>query len=585
MASTPSEPTPAPRRASRWPALILVVLGVACFFSPRLMAVSESIPLIPLMFTYMLGPAVCALLILGWWLVMGPARFVVRLLGVVVAAALATGAWFAADPSILKNLATVGIPAAVGAASLALLLPARMPRTRALAAVVLGTLALAPWDLLRDSGVKGNFTFDVASRWKPKPEDVAIAYARANAAEGGDAAAELPASPSDADWPAFRGSRRDGVTAANVGDWARARPKELWRHPVGPGWSSVCVVGDRLFTQEQLDQEELVTCYRVGDGKQLWRHTEAVRYSDPMSGAGPRATPTYHGRKVYAVGARGVLLCLDAGTGKEVWRADLTAEDVGAKVPQFGMASSPLILDGKVIVHPGGKDGVRVAAFDAETGKLAWKTEGAAGGDAYSSPQLSTLAGVPQLLVYCGDGLFSYDPATGKELWHAPMPADPTAPAVTQPLVLPGDKVVLGGGRIGIPSRCVKVTKGDDGWKTEEVWKSIKFVPGFNDFVEHGGFLYGIHEGHLVCVDPETGKQRQRGEDYGTGQVLLAGDRLVVQAEDGRVALVKPSPDGLEEVATVKAMDDKTWNHPVAANGRLFVRNGSEIVCYDLGAR
>jgi outer membrane protein assembly factor BamB len=344
----------------------------------------------------------------------------------------------------------------------------------------------------------------------------------------------------------------------------------------------VCVVGDRLFTQEQLDQEELVTCYRVADGKPLWKYAEKDRYSDQMSGAGPRATPTFHNGKVYAMSARGILNCLDAATGTKVWGVDLK-ETHKAEVPPFGVSCSPLIVDGKVIVCPASgskeKPCPRLVAFDAQSGSEVWSAPD--GTVSYSSPQLSVVAGVPQVLIHNSDGLFAHDPATGAELWHFALKPDPTVPAVTQPMVLPGDKVVIGGGRIGIVSHCAQVTHTDGEWKAEEAWKT-KFTPAFNDFVYQGGFLYGLDSGRMTCLDAATGKERWKDGNYGTGQLLLVGDRILVQADDGHLALVKATPDGWEEVATHDALSKKTWNHPVIANGRLFVRNGHDIICFAL---
>jgi len=230
-------------------------------------------------------------------------------------------------------------------------------------------------------------------------------------------------------------------------------------------------------------------------------------------------------------------------------------------------------------VQPGSPTGPRLVAYDAGTGKLLWQAGSAAVG--YSSPHLATLGGVPQVLVYNGDGLFSHDLSSGKELWAYEWKAEDTAPVCVQPLVLPDGRIVLGGSAPGIKSRCIKPIRNGDTWSVENVWES-PFYPRFNDCVCRGDFLYGLESGRLVCVDLNTGKRRWKDGNYGAGQVLLTGDRLVVLAESGRVALVKPTPDGWQELRTVSALSDKTWNHPVIANGKLFVRNAREMVCYDL---
>jgi outer membrane protein assembly factor BamB len=531
-----------------------------------------------LFMAYGFGPPLCALLLVAWWLIRGPERFVNRLYVAGAAAAIAGAAYFAADPSIRNTILTVGLPGAVGAAALALILPGRRPWLRASTALILGVGALVPWDLLVLNGMTGQFAMDVAYRWKPTAEQAAAAYATKGGASLGAPSGEVTAEAGPGDWPGFRGPNRNSIVAASLGDWSAAPPKEAWRHPVGPAWSSVCVVGDRLFTQEQAGQEELVNCYRIADGQLLWRHAEESRHADDQSGPGPRATPTFHDRKVYSLGGRGVLTCLDAADGNLVWKADLKTltED---KVPMWGMSCSPLVTGDKVIVCPGVKEGPRLLAFDAKTGTKVWS--GGEGSDSYSSPQLAELAGIPQLLIFTNAGLTSYDPATGQELWTCVFTNDKFAQTMIQPLILPGDKIVLGGGRIGLGSRCVQVAHTTDGWTTTEVWKT-KFSPGFNDIVHRDGFLYGLDSGRLVCLDAATGKQRWKEGSFGAGQLLLVGDKLVVLAEAGDVHLVEATPDGFKEVATHDALTDKTWNHPVIANGRLFVRNGHEVVCFDL---
>jgi outer membrane protein assembly factor BamB len=584
MASTTPETNPVrdPKLRPVWPALLLVVLGVACFLSIRLLEVDpENVPLMALFMTYMWGPVLCALLLLGWWLIRGPAPLRARLLVTGVAVAIAAGSWFAVDPSMHSSLLMQGFAGAVGAAALGLLVPARWSGVRAAAALLLGVAALVPWGLYHLNGMTGRYGMDVSFRWKPTAEQEALAYATKGSPSPGESSAEVPAAAGLADWPGFRGPHRDAVVAAGAGDWSAAPPKEAWRHPVGPAWSSVCVVGDRLFTQEQAGPEELVTCYRVADGRLLWRHAEAARHADNESGPGPRATPTFHDRKIYALGAEGLLTCLDASDGTRIWGADLRTVTEGKdKVPGWGMSGSPLIVGNKVIVHPGLKDGPRLLAFDAKTGAPAWTVPG--GANTYSSPQLAELAGVPQVLISTTAGVFSHDPETGQELWKCPVAVEDFSPTCTQPMVLPGDKLVIGGSRIGLASRCVQVAHGSDGWTVKDLWKA-KFSPGFNDFVHRDGFLYGLDSGRLVCLDAATGKQRWKDGSYGAGQLLLVGDQLLVQAESGEVALVAATPDGFKEVARREVLTDKTWNHPVVANGRLFVRNGREVVCLDLG--
>jgi outer membrane protein assembly factor BamB len=427
------------------------------------------------------------------------------------------------------------------------------------------------------NGTTGQFGLDPYWRWRPSAEQQAVAFDQNRQAPA--PAKEIPVTVAANDWPAFRGPHQDGVVAGvTLGDWS-TRPKELWRRPVGPGWSSFCVIGDRFFTQEQRGEEELVTCYSASTGAQLWATGDPVRYSDLPSGVGPRGTPTFHEGKLYTFGAKAILNCFDAATGKRLWGIDLK-EAVGAKAAPFGFASSPLAVGEQIIVHPGSLTGPRLVSFDAHSGKELWQAGTAAAG--YSSPQLATLAGVPQVLVYNGDGLFGHDLASGKELWAYEWKAEQTAPVCVQPTLLPGDRIVLGSGSPGTKSRCVKVRREGEAWQpVADVWEG-QFYPCFNDYVRQGDFLYGLEGGRMVCIDANTGERRWKDGRYGAGQILLAGDRLVVLAESGRLALVNPNPEGRQELRSLPALSDKTWNHPVIATGKLFIRNAREMVCYEL---
>jgi len=254
--------------------------------------------------------------------------------------------------------------------------------------------------------------------------------------------------------------------------------------------------------------------------------------------------------------------------------------EVGETMPIWGMSTSPLVVGDKVIVNPGIKDKPRLMAFNVKTGEPVY-AEGA-GSDGYSSPQFVELFGVPQVLIFTNGGLASHDPATGKQLWLYEWVVDGSSSAVTQPNMVVGNKIILGAGRIGLPSRCIEVTLTEAGWEAKDVLSVAKFSPGFNDFVQHDGAIYGLEGGRIVCVDIETGKVLWRDGKFGGGQVLLVGDKILVQAEAGEVVLIKASKTGLEEIATLPALNDKTWNHPVVANGHLIVRNAREVVCFDL---
>lgn len=580
VAELESPPTvPETRTRRPWISLFIAGLGLAAYLSPYLwIAAPDTVPAMATFMASMWGPVLATLAIMLGWLIAGSVPWRTRFGYLGLAILLVAGAVFGAHHTARFYLLTKGVEAMTGIGVLFLFLGWGLSaETRLRMVIVLALLTLAPWLLVRFNGVTGQFAMDPQWRLHPDAEAAAAAYDTNAQPDPSTTEAVLTVGPTD--WPCFRGPREDGiVTGVQLGDW-KTQPKELWRRPVGPGWSSFCIVGDRLFTQEQRGEEELVACYRASTGAKLWVTGDAARYNDLPSGVGPRGTPTFHDGRLYTFGATGILNCFDAATGKRLWQVDLQ-KAVGATPSPFGFATSPLAMGDRIIVHPGSPTGPRLVAYHAKTGEQLWTAGTAAIG--YSSPHRATIGGVEQVLVYNGDGLFGHDPVSGKELGAYNWKAEMTAPVCVQPMLLPGDRILLGAGRPGIRSRCIKVNRNGETWTAEDVWES-PFAPAFNDCVRIGDNIYGLESGRLSCVDANTGKRRWKEGDYGAGQVLLAGNRLLVLSEKGRLALVNPNPESWQQLAIFSALSDKTWNHPVIANGKLFIRNAEEMVCYEVG--
>jgi outer membrane protein assembly factor BamB len=361
-------------------------------------------------------------------------------------------------------------------------------------------------------------------------------------------------------------------------DWAKRAPELVWKKRVGPGWGSFAVAGGKLFTQEQRGPDEAVVCYNAATGDEVWEFKTPARFKEAISGAGPRATPNIHGKKLYVQGATGKVHRLDAATGKLDWTADVIA--AGGTLPQWGFAASPFVTDGMVIVYAGGGNGKGTAGFKADTGELAWMAGNAK--HAYASVHPADFGGVPQVLVVSDFGLESFRPGDGTKLWEH---AWATEQRSTQPTILSESDVMIGtgvGGNQGV--RRLRVTKSGDTWNVETVWSTRASKPYFNDGVAVGGHFYGFDGSRFCCVDLSNGRQMWKVTAYGHGQVLALADQglLLVQADSGEVALVEAKPDDFSEVANVPALTGKTWNHPVVAHGFLYVRNGQEAACYRL---
>lgn len=425
-------------------------------------------------------------------------------------------------------------------------------------------------------------------RWVPSADEKAREFLK-QAAETTPVAnvTEEPLVVTENDWPGYRGVGRDGIIRdfALRADLATNPPKEIWRHPVGRGWSSFAVVGDFAFTQEQRDDSEAVVAYRFSDGKQIWTHLDKARFaaSDAQGGTGPRATPQFHEGKLYTLGATGILNCLEARTGKLIWTKNIL-QDAGtggkpAANIEWGMAGSPLIVDQMVVVNPGGPGGHSAAAYNVESGELIWS-----GGDqpaTYASPSLATLLGQRVILVPDGTGLACHSPTHGKELWFFPWTNAPKVCGAL-PVVVGEDSVLFGIG-YGEGTVRLKLTLDGENWSATKQWHSNRFRPKFNDFIVRDGHAYGLDDGTLTCLDIESGKVKWKAGRYGYGQVLLVGETLLLVSEEGQLVLIPAQPTKPEEPARAPLLDGGiTWNQPVLVRGKLLVRNAHEAACFDL---
>jgi len=384
------------------------------------------------------------------------------------------------------------------------------------------------------------------------------------------------------DWHQFLGPDRNnqlhGIRLER--DWAKHPPREVWRRPVGASWSSFAIVGGRAITQEQHGPAEQVVCYDLASGRKLWSHTDSTRYESGMGGVGPRATPTIDGDQVFALGATGLLNCLDLTSGQLIWSRDIVSDN-NAQIPMFGFSGSPLVLDSLVVVSAGGPDGRSLVAYHRQSGKFIW-----GGGDdqaGYSSPRLVTLAGREQILIF---NEFSYnvaahDPQNGALLWHQPWDHG-MVQCIVNPLPLPGDRVLASTG-YGGGAELYQIKVAPDGsLASEMLWQSKHLKAKFSNMIFHDGFVYGFDDGIMICLDPNNGKRRWKKGRYGHGQLILVDDVLLIMSEKGDAVLVEANPEAQVELARMTVFDSKTWNPHALAAPYLLVRTDSEAICYEL---
>jgi outer membrane protein assembly factor BamB len=380
-------------------------------------------------------------------------------------------------------------------------------------------------------------------------------------------------------FPQFLGPDRTGILPGPTlaTNWGARPPVILWRQPIGAAWSGFSIVGGRAFTQEQRGAEECVTCYDLATGRLLWRHADQAHYANIVAGEGPRATPTVAGGRLFTLGATGLLNCLDAATGEVLWRRDLV-KDADTAVPEWGFASSPLLLDGRVIVSAGGSRNKSLLAYAVADGAPLWGGGTAAAG--YSSPLVTTLAGVPQVLIFNLGFITAHSPADGKVLWQYPWGVG--YPHVAMPLVTGPDRVLFTSG-YGVGAELLEIARGPDGrLAPRQLWKSNRLKAKFANPVLRAGFVYGLDDGILVCVAAADGSLRWKEGRHGHGQGLLVGEHYLLMAESGELVLLRPTPDAPNELARFRVFHAKTWNPIALVGDRLLVRNDQEAACLRL---
>jgi outer membrane protein assembly factor BamB len=528
--------------------------------------------------------AVLLLCFTVWWLVRGPVKLRYRFLVVawsVVCAIVGTVAMHRTVLGLAIWIWLLPIMFTVWAVWLWLSRTAG-ERRRLAGMLVIPALCVIPGLLVRMEGLTGSGAGDFHWRWSPTSEEQLVSqHAAVDQPANGQEARPAPLVADAADWTDFRGPQRDATIAGLkiATDWDQHPPRLVWRTRVGPAWSSMIVVGDRLFTQEQRGEDEVVSCFDANTGHEVWAHTEEGRFEESMGGVGPRATPTFADGRIYALGAKGRLVCLDAAAGTLIWSRDIVA-DASARLPTWGFSGSPLVVDGRVIVFAGGESEQALVAYDAATGDLDWKAS--AGTESYTSPQLMTLDGVPQVLFVGDKFLGSFDPASGALLWKYE-----TASGFSRPVVQPrrlSDAQVLVSFSPTEGVTVLDVSREGDEWKVVDSLHSSSINPDFSDLVHHDGYFYGFDGNIFCCVNLATGERKWKRGRYGAGQVLLLADQplLVVETEEGEIVLLAADPEKHQELARFPGISGKTWNHPVISHGKLYVRNAEEMACFEL---
>jgi len=389
-----------------------------------------------------------------------------------------------------------------------------------------------------------------------------------------------------ADWPQYLGPGRDGVYPgeALTRAWPSDGPKLLWRKKnIGAGMSGVVVAKGRAILFHEVNRYDTIECLDAKTGKTLWENNYASSFvAGYGSAAGPRATPSIVGDRVYTMGGQGVVVCTDFATGKTVWKVD-TQKSYRASDGFFGMGCSPLVEGNAVLLNIGGEAGAGIVALDKNSGKLLWKTLDDEA--SYSSPVMAKLHGKRRAVFFTRTGLAVVDPANGKidfqNRWRARIQASVNAAA---PLVV-GELIFV---TSSYNTGALVVNAAAGGYKV--AWSNDTSLSSQYASVMHrGGFIYGTHGRAdvppvpaLRCVELATGKVRWSVDDFGDCMMLRCGDRLLALMESGELVLGQATPGGWREISRAQVVGSGARSQPALANGRLFVRDRNQLVCLDM---
>jgi outer membrane protein assembly factor BamB len=384
------------------------------------------------------------------------------------------------------------------------------------------------------------------------------------------------------DWPQWRGANRDAkATFTPPATWPKSLTKK-WQVSVGNGVATPALVGDRLYVFARLGADEVTSCLDAVTGKELWSDKYAAAGASGAAAQfpGPRSSPTVVDGKVVTLGVRGTLSCLDAASGKKLWRNSGADED---GLPRFFTSCSPIVVDGLCIVQFGGEEKGGIAACDLTNGAEKWKWTG--DGTAYASPDLLTIDGAKMVVALTANKLVGLGAADGKLLVESPFAVKGMGGYNAASPIVAGDVVYLSGSFRG--TKALKIEKQGDAYNVKEQWTTARDMSvQFDTPVLKNGLLFGISaRNFLFCINAETGKtawiERVRG-DRGYGSVVDAGPVLLVLTTNGQLIVCDPSDKKFQQVAKYAVAEDGTYAYPVAAGNRIFVKDYDSVTLWSV---
>lgn len=412
------------------------------------------------------------------------------------------------------------------------------------------------------------------------------------------ATAVLAINTTAADWPQYRGPNLNGVSAEKIlKTWPAEGPREIWKTPLNAGFSSFAISGGKAFTLvlRPFDNVPNETCVALdaGSGKELWAAPLGFAKYDGggdsgapnnKGGDGPRSTPTVDGNRVYVLSGSLNLVCLDAQSGKPVWKKDLVRE-YGARNIRWQNAASP-VLEGNLIFVCAGGQGQSLLCFHKATGALVWKVQNDA--MTHATPVVTTILGHRQVIFFTQSGLVSVVPGTGQVLWRHAFPYSTSTAA--SPVV--GEDIVYCSAGYGMGATAVRISKNGNSWKASELWRAEnKHINHWSTAVYRDGHLYGLfgfkqwEKVPLKCIELATGEEKWSRDGFGQGGTILVDGSVLALAENGDLVVAEATPAAYKETARHKAVSGKCWNNAAVSDGRIYARSTKEGACFDVSPR
>jgi outer membrane protein assembly factor BamB len=387
------------------------------------------------------------------------------------------------------------------------------------------------------------------------------------------------------DWPQWRGAERTAISSETglLQEWPDDGPKLMWKaNGLGAGFSSVAVVDGKIYTMGDVDGGSHVITLSEKDGSELWK-TKIGEDGGHKGYPGSRGTPTVDGGQVFALNQHSDLACIDAQSGKLIWKKNLVSDFGGKMMSGWKYSESPLVDGDQVVVTPGGKEGTMVA-LNRNTGEKIWQTSDWTDTAGYSSVVIATIHGTRQYVQLTGKSVAGIDPKSGKVLWVAER--EGKTAVITTPVV--DNDVVFVTSAYGVGCNGFRISKDGDEWSTDELYANKDIANHHGGVVLLDGHVFGATGSTFRCLDIAEGELSFKERSVGKGATLYADGRFYLRAEQGPVALIKASAEGYQEVSRFDQPERskmKAWPHPVVANGKLYLRDQGLLLCSDVSAK